>query len=189
MYLVHLEHPFQQTPELDGSASPPSGPQVDQFSSGEWIIFRAARPQLDHVRGVIRNNIIVNLNKWADEGIETNAARDVRVEHNTVLIEGAIPWSIGVRFATTSALVRNNLTSRQIALRNEGQATLNGNVIGATAAWFVDPAKLDLRLTPTGSAAVDAGVPIDDVVEDFEGRQRWRGRAPDAGALESGNHN
>jgi hypothetical protein len=26
MYLVHLEHPFQQTPELDSSASPLAGP-------------------------------------------------------------------------------------------------------------------------------------------------------------------
>ena len=44
MYLVHPEHPFQRTPELLRSASPPSGPQVDQFPSGEWITFRAARP-------------------------------------------------------------------------------------------------------------------------------------------------
>jgi hypothetical protein len=44
MYLVHSEHPFQQTAELDSPASPLAGPQVDQFPSGEWISFRAARP-------------------------------------------------------------------------------------------------------------------------------------------------
>ena len=39
MHLIHLEHPSQRTPEPTSSASPPSGPQVDHFPSGEWITF------------------------------------------------------------------------------------------------------------------------------------------------------
>jgi hypothetical protein len=32
------------------SASPAIRPQVDQFPSGEWTTFRAARPKREHVR-------------------------------------------------------------------------------------------------------------------------------------------
>jgi hypothetical protein len=45
MYLVHPEHP-PSGPEAQRFGNPPSGPQVDHFPSGEWITFRAARPDL-----------------------------------------------------------------------------------------------------------------------------------------------
>jgi hypothetical protein len=93
----------------------------------------------DHLRGIVRNHVIVNLNRWADEGIEANAARDVRIEHNTVLVlSAAVPWSIGVRFPVASALVRNNLTNHPVLERNGGHAQTAGNVTVATPGWFVD---------------------------------------------------
>ncbi len=41
----------------------------------------ARRPgaNYDHLGGAIRNNVIVNLNGWADEGIEASLARDLRI--------------------------------------------------------------------------------------------------------------
>jgi hypothetical protein len=126
----------------------------------------------------------VNLNTWADEAIEINAGRDARVEHNTVLVEGAMPWSIGVRYTSASARVRNNLTNRQILRRDGGQAALEGNVIGADRRWFVDAPGGDLRLAAGGARAVDAGVPIADLAVDFDRRPRSAGKAPDAGAFE-----
>jgi hypothetical protein len=114
---------------------------------------------LDHSGGVIRNNVIVNLNAWADEGIEVNANRDVRIEHNTVLVEGSMPWSISVRFRTTTAVVSNNLTNRRVMLRDGGRADLLGNVSGATRSWFVDAPGADLRLSSEGvGRAGNAGV-------------------------------
>ncbi len=52
----------------------------------------------DHQGGRIRNNVVWNLNSWGDEGIEANAARDLAIDHNTVLVEGQLPWSISIRF-------------------------------------------------------------------------------------------
>jgi hypothetical protein len=50
---------------------------------------------------------------------------------------------------------------------------------------FLDPAGLDFRLR-AGSAAMNAGDPRDYPARDIFGRRRPRGRAPDAGAVESG---
>jgi len=155
------------------------GPGVAEFS-------RTGDRSYDHLRGTIRNNVVVNLNRWADEAIEANAARDARIEYNTVLVESAgSPWSIGVRFPSASADVRNNLTNQRILLRDGGHATMQGNVAGAMPTWFVDPPHADLHLTSEAASAVDAGVAIPDVNDDFDRGPRSIGKAPDAGAFES----
>ena len=138
----------------------------------------------DHLRGIVRNNVVINLNGWADEAIEANGARDARIEHNTVLVEGSVPWSIGVRFASSTAWVRNNLTSGPTLERDGGVAIQGGNVATALAVWFVDPARYDLHLRATALRAIDVGVPIDDVTSDFDRVARPVGRGPDAGAFE-----
>jgi hypothetical protein len=96
--------------------------------SPEMTPLRGGREH-DHLRGVIRDNTIVNLNAWADEAIEVNAARDVRVERNTVVADGTPPWSIGVRFAGAFATIRDNATTRQILLRDGARADMEGNIL------------------------------------------------------------
>jgi hypothetical protein len=150
---------------------------------GVFATPRGGPTDVDHRGGLIRQNVIVNLNPWADEGIEANAAPDVKVEFNTVLVEGRLPWSISIRFPQTSALVRNNLTSRGIVSRESGQVAPEGNIDGATAMWFVDAVSGDAHLLP-GVQAIDAGVPVSDLAEDFDGLPRTVGERPDAGALE-----
>ena len=140
----------------------------------------------DHTGGWIRNNVVVNLNPWSDTGIEANAARHVRIEHNTVLVEGKTPWAIDTRFAATDAIVRNNLANRQVFQRQGASVTLDGNVLTARRSWFVDPQAGDLHLTSTGRPAIDAGIRISDVLDDFDRAVRPAGRAPDAGAFEAG---
>jgi hypothetical protein len=140
----------------------------------------------DHSGGQVRNNIIVNLSRWADEPIEANAARDSRIDHNTVFVEGSAPWSISVRFPASNALVRNNLTNHRVFLRDGGRASLDGNITSARRTWFVDLPNGDLHLAPAGRPAIDAGVPIADVNGDFDRAARPVGRAPDAGAYEAG---
>ncbi len=110
----------------------------------------------DHLRGVVRNNVIVNLNPWADEGIELNGSPGAAVEYNTVYVEGALPWSISVRFPATTASVAHNVTNRRVTMRDGGHAKLDANVTGATRSWFVDPAHGDLRMTAR-APAIDAG--------------------------------
>ena len=145
---------------------------------------RHSERRYDHQEGWIRNNVIVNLHPWADEGIEVNAARDVRIEHNTVLTEGLLPWSISLRFPSTTAHARNNLTTRAIQLRDGGTGVLEGNMSGARPDWFVDAAAADVRPAGGDLPLVDAGVPIVDLTEDMMRRSRVRGAAPDAGAHE-----
>ncbi len=60
-----------------------------------------------------------------------NAARDVSIDSNTVMVEGRLAWSISVRFPATTGRVLNNLTNRPISFRNGGQAVLDGNVVAA----------------------------------------------------------
>jgi hypothetical protein len=142
--------------------------------------------EYDHLGGVIRNNVIVNLNGWADEAIEATAARGVRIEYNTVFVQSlASPWSIAVRYPMATAIIRNNLTNFPIFRRNGGQADIAGNVMGAAPSWFVDAALPDLHLSRDGGRAMDAGVSIPDVAEDFDRAPRVSGKAPDAGAFES----
>jgi len=145
---------------------------------------RNGEARFDHQGGSIRNNVVVNMHDWADEGIELNAARGATVDHNTVVTLG-LPWSISVRFAGATAQVRNNLTSRQVILRDGGEATQRGNVAGASPAWFVDAERADLRLSRDGRAARRTGVMLPDVKDDRVGRSRPAGTPPDAGAFQS----
>jgi hypothetical protein len=140
--------------------------------------------RLDHQGGIIRRNVVCNLNPWADEGIEVNASPGVLAEHNTVLVEGKVPWSISIRFPTASARVVNNLCNRQVILRDGAKAEPTANIVAARRDWFVDPGHGDLRLARKDLPAVDAGV-ITRREETTNGqRPSFAGKAPDAGAYE-----
>jgi hypothetical protein len=139
---------------------------------------------IDHRGGVIRRNILCNLNSWADEGIEAGAAPGVLIAHNTVLVEGRVPWSIGVRFPATEAQVWNNLSNRRVELRDGARTDLRGNVVTARRDWFVDPRRGDLRLARGDVAAIDAGVVIPGEDPGVGRTPSFLGAAPDAGAIE-----
>jgi hypothetical protein len=143
-----------------------------------------APDHLDHKGGVIRRNAICNLNPWADESIEINSSPDALVVHNTVLVEGRVPWSIGVRFPTASARVWNNLSNHPILLRDGAKAELKANVVTGRRDWFVDSSLGDLRLARGDSPAIDAGIGIDDDRPSADRRPLFVGAAPDAGAFE-----
>ncbi|MGH7858260.1 MAG: hypothetical protein ACREQY_13130, partial [Candidatus Binatia bacterium] len=99
----------------------------------------------------------VNLHPWADEGIEANAARDVRIENNTILKAG-LPWSISLRFRESRGFVNGNLSNSPLTLRDGAMATEEGNVWKARREWFVDPAAGDARLVAEMRGKVRAGV-------------------------------
>ncbi len=128
--------------------------------------------------------MVVNLNAWADEGIEVSAGGRVAVDHNTVLTEGTLSWGISARFPGTIVFARNNLTSKPLIRRNGGQANVGGNVPTASSDWFVDAAHGNVALNGTNLTALNAGVPLADVTEDASRQPRTQGKAPDAGAFE-----
>ena len=139
---------------------------------------------LDHEGGIIRRNAVCNLNPWADESIEVNASPNTRVEHNTVLVEGKVPWSIGIRFPTAMAQVWNNLSNRQVLLRDGAKADLKANLVTAQRDWFVDASRGDLRLSRGDLPAIDAGIVIRDERKSTSRDLSFAGSAPDAGAFE-----
>jgi hypothetical protein len=144
--------------------------------------------RLDHQGGIIRRNAICNLNSWADEGIEVNASPDALVEHNTVLVEGRLPWSISIRFPTARARVFNNLSDRLIILRDGAKAELKANIVTARRDWFVDAQHGDLRLARRNLPAVDAAVPQAKSLAPagIRADPAVSGNAPDVGAYELG---
>jgi len=138
---------------------------------------------VDHLGGVIRNNVIYANVPEYDTGIGLEQARDVRVLHNTVFAgPGATKAfsAIDLRFANTRAVVHNNLVNN-ITLRSDPTVTATHNLEGASAADFVDVAHLDFHLRP-GSKAIDAGLVLKDGGEDIDGTPR--GPRPDIGADE-----
>jgi hypothetical protein len=129
------------------------------FGLGPGVAGKFARDgerEIDHQGGRIRNNVVVNLNPWADEGIEVSSAGDVLIDRNTVVTGGTLPWAISLRFPRTKASVRNNLTSKPPMRRNGAGAELIGNVSGAGTDWFVNVGSADVRLVKP-ELAPDAG--------------------------------
>jgi len=133
----------------------------------------------EHIGGLLRNNIVLNCPAI---GIYINAGQDTRIHHNIVY---ATP-GIDLRFASTSADLRNNLVSGPIRNRDGSSHTQSGNLQNLPAvdfaSWFEAPDAADFRLRD-GSAVVDLGVAVADVPDDFCGSLRSDG-LPDRGAIE-----
>lgn len=133
----------------------------------------------EHQNGVLRNNVILACN---DVGIYLNRAANTRVLHNTLYATSGID----VRYAESTAEIRNNLSSAGINLRNGGTATSAGNLLNVTtanfAAWFEAPAAADFRLR-NGASLVDLGATPPAVIDDFCANRR-QDALPDIGALE-----
>ena len=183
------------------------GPEKGRFKAGPAVLFWAGSRNINISRNVVRDcyrgiaiglegpraeaevmgavvhsNVVWNPHSWADEGIEVTNSRQVLIEHNTVVVDGSLPWSIGVRFPGLAGIVRNNLTNRSIVMRDGGQATLAGNVVTARGSWFRQPTQGDFHLLPS-SPAIDKGTAT-ELATDFDRGPRVHGSAPDAGAFE-----
>ena len=140
----------------------------------------------DHQGGIVRNNFIYRAGA-GDVGITVNYARDVRVYHNTVILNGTFLWgAIEYRFSATSADIRYNLTDAPIWQRNGAAGTVVGNVTNAQPGWFVNAALGNLHLSAGVTAAIDQALPLGGVTDDYDGDLRPGGDAPDIGADEYG---
>jgi parallel beta-helix repeat protein len=133
----------------------------------------------EHQNGVMRNNLIANC---SDVGIYLNRAQNTTLDHNTL----HATTGIDVRFATSSATLRNNVLAGAIRNRDGGMSTQSGNLanvaLATLEAWFLDPGAGDFRAQDV-SMLVDQGVAGTGVTDDFCGSARGDG-ANDLGALE-----
>jgi hypothetical protein len=134
----------------------------------------------EHQNGILRDNVIVNCP--ADVGIYINEGFNSRIHHNTLVGN----TGIDIRFAASTADLRNNIVSGQIRNRDGGTSTQADNLTGVTVAqaesWFVAPLAGDLTLLD-GSAFVDEGQPLALVPADYCRNGRNDGAA-DLGAVE-----
>ncbi len=153
---------------------------------------------------IVRNNFILRRPNQ-DVGLELCYTKDVKVYNNTIYstaVTADNDWFRTIHVydnaahPTTNLEFRNNLIRGQILDNAAGDwapsvlmATNNiidtsGSVI--TADWFVDPDNLDLHLTENAALIFDLGVPLADVLEDFDGGPRPAYGGWDIGADEFG---
>lgn len=139
---------------------------------------------IQHVDGIIRNNVVWAAIPYYDTGVELAYARGVEVLHNTVVhapsATGAFS-SIDSRFDTTVATIANNLTTR-ITDRG-GAATLTTNLTDTPLSYLVAPASGDFHLTADAVLAIGQGTPVPGAGRDLDGEPR-DALTPDIGADE-----
>lgn len=124
---------------------------------------------------LIYNNVMWNLQHrgiLVDANFQNPDARLVRIYNNTIFGAGLTPLEIREgEFAGIGEVINN------IGPDTEGN-------IAATREMFVDAAAGDFRLVD-GSSAIDAGVAVEVVSTDIEGRSRPLGATWDLGAHEA----
>ena len=150
-------------------------------------------PYFDHAGGLVRNNFVylapglmsASRTAGSDGSIIAWNSPGTQIDHNSVLLNGNEFYSIEFRFSTTTnGAARNNLADKPIHLRDSATATLNGNLLTATAALFANPATGDLHLVSSATNAIDKAPSLTTVTNDFDGETRPRGAGSDVGADE-----
>ncbi len=124
---------------------------------------------------LIYNNVMWNLEHrgiLVEAKFENREATRVQIYNNTIFDAGLVPIEIRVGENNADAELVNNIGS-----------TVDGNM-AASADLFVDAEAGDFRLRE-GSAAIDAGVELDEVPDDRDGVVRPQGGAWDMGAYEA----
>jgi hypothetical protein len=139
-----------------------------------------------HRGGIIRNNFIFRARaERGDVAIHVADSPDTQVVNNTAFLSGTYRTPIEYRYGgSTNILVANNLLDGVIWARNGATGRELNNLTGATASMFADAANGDLHLAPGASLAVDRGLPLPNVTDDWNGVARPQGRGYDIGADE-----
>jgi len=140
----------------------------------------------DHQGGMIRNNVFFrSASQPGDVGITINDSPQTEVLNNTVFVSGTWSTPIEYRFpGTTGVRLVNNLLDGSIGRRDGALGTEQSNVAGANAGMFVDPLLGDLHLSAVASGAIDRGVVVAGVIDDWDGQPRPQGATYDVGADE-----
>jgi parallel beta-helix repeat protein len=135
----------------------------------------------EHVRGIVRNNVV---HGNADAGISVINTRDGRVYNNTLFGNGFTP---DVRVASVNLRYENNVLDRPLNLRDGTTASARNNYVlpsPTSAGLFVDAARRNFVPRSTARALIDRGADLGSAVRtDARGRARRAGHY-DIGAYE-----
>ncbi len=150
-------------------------------------------PFFDHSGGAIRNNFVCLAPGLLSAGRKASSdglliawnSPGTQIDHNSVLLNGNEFFAVEFRFATTTnATARNNLSDAPVHLRDSAVATLGSNLATAVPGMFVNPASGDLHLIVSATNAINQGVSLSTITNDFDGELRPQGAKPDIGADE-----
>jgi hypothetical protein len=150
-------------------------------------------PFFDHTGGVIRNNFVclvpglmsASRTAGSDGSLIAWNSPGTQIDHNSVLLNGNELYAVEFRFSTTTnGAARNNLSDAPIHLRDSANATLASNLATAVPGMFANPAVADLHLLAAATNAIDKGLTLSTVTNDFDGDRRPRGSSSDIGADE-----
>ena len=150
-------------------------------------------PYFDHAGGIMRNNFVcltpglmsAGRTAGSDGSLIAWNSPGTQIDHNSVLLNGNESYAVEFRFAaTTNGTARNNLADAPIHLRDSAAATLLSNLATASPGLFVNPATADLHLLGLATNAIDKGLTLSTVTNDFDGDRRPRGASSDIGADE-----
>ena len=138
---------------------------------------------------IVRNNFIVQYGS-NNRPVQLGYTRDIQFYNNTIYTPDNYNRAIHVydssAIPTANLLLTNNLIRGTILDSSTGRATLTNNIIGSVpqADWFADPDAGDLHLTALAAEAIDHGLFLANVPDDFDGQSRFFGAAYDIGADE-----
>ncbi len=124
----------------------------------------------------IKNNMITSdgSGTFPDVGIDIQDSQNTKVYNNTVWIDPSGYYAaIEVRDTTTNNVtLTNNLANTQIAQIGGPSVTLSHNVTNATSSWFTAVSLGNLHLTALATGAIDQGVAVAGLTDDFDGQPR-----------------
>lgn len=144
-------------------------------------------PFVDHVGGMIVNNVIWNQKGiHLESGIELMNVGGAEIYHNTVFSLDAPFSGIEYRWPNTQVTLKNNLVGAGLMARDGGKATKAGNLESAPQSLFENAATGDLRLKATATSAIDKGVSLDAGLVPMDMLSAGRDVKPDIGAYEFG---
>src|SRR5205085_7820972 len=125
----------------------------------------------DHSGGIIRNNFFYRSSSQpGDVAIGVADSPNSQVLNNTVFVSGTYGTPIEYRFASsTGVVIKHNLLDGMVLARDGATGTEQNNLSGSTASIFVNPSAGDLHLKSTATAAIDHGVTLANVTDDFDG--------------------
>jgi hypothetical protein len=132
-------------------------------------------------RFIAKNNFIT---RAPEAGIVTVYTKDCKLLNNTIHDpESKLQRLLRTVFTNDGLFIANNLLSGPgISNESESKMTFLNNIVKDVTDSFIAPTQGNLHLKSTAIEAVDMGLVLSEVTEDFDGQKR--GAKPDIGADE-----